>query len=66
MTPAPRCMNCQRPVSRAKTKAGGPVRSMDLHRMDPNHFFCTMRCAATFGILCAQVIAKQKAEESHT
>jgi hypothetical protein len=36
---------------------------MDLDRMDPDHFFCTIRCAAKFGIAYAQAIKNKKQPE---
>jgi len=63
MNQSPKCQTCKRPVRRVKDKHGNAAGSMDLDRMDPDQFFCTIRCAAKFGIACARAIKNKKQPE---
>lgn len=37
-----------------------PTRSFDLSRIDPDMFFCTLRCAAKYGVRKAEAINKKQ------
>ena len=50
---APRnsCIRCAKPVSNG--------RRGELNTIDPEHLFCTLRCAASYGVRFATMIAKK-------
>lgn len=49
------CLNCGGKVGPLKTAEGLLTRSADLHRLDPDGYFCRLRCAAEYGMGKARV-----------
>lgn len=52
-----RCLHCERKMPKSLDYKS---RSMAIARMDPAGYFCTLRCAAEFGVACATVYTEKK------
>lgn len=56
--PNPRCVcvNCSKPFRVFQVKnPRWPTRNDLIHRSDPRGYFCTLNCAAAYGLSCAHV-----------
>ena len=59
------CVTCgkkgpifMRPIELFEMRTDIPARSGSIHNMDPQGHFCTLRCAARYGVRAATIAAK--------